>query len=94
LAKEYTNEIHLLMTDVVMPEMSGRDLWEQLKTPKPDLKCLFMSGYTADVITHRGVLDESLHFLQKPFSRENLATKIREAIASTHSSLSESKSKN
>jgi nitrogen-specific signal transduction histidine kinase/CheY-like chemotaxis protein len=93
LAKEYTNEIHLLMTDVVMPEMSGRDLWEQLKTPKPDLKCLFMSGYTADVITHRGVLDESLHFLQKPFSRENLATKIREAIASTHSSLRESKSK-
>jgi two-component system cell cycle sensor histidine kinase/response regulator CckA len=80
LAKEYTNEIHLLMTDVVMPEMCGRNLWEQLKTPKPGLKCLFMSGYTANVIAHHGVLDEDLHFLQKPFSRGALATKIREAL--------------
>ena len=58
LAKEYTNEIHLLMTDVVMPEMSGRDLWEQLEASQPGLKCLFMSGYTANVIAHHGVLDE------------------------------------
>ena len=81
LAKEYTNEIHLLMTDVVMPEMSGRDLWEQLEASQPGLKCLFMSGYTANVIAHHGVLDEDVHFLQKPFSREALATKMREALS-------------
>jgi PAS domain S-box-containing protein len=81
LAKEYTNEIHLLMTDVVMPEMSGRDLWEQLEASQPGLKCLFMSGYTANVIAHHGVLDDDLHFLQKPFSRAALATKMREALS-------------
>jgi PAS domain S-box-containing protein len=80
LAKKYTNEIHLLMTDVVMPEMSGRDLLEKLKASQPGLKCLFMSGYTANVIAHHGVLDEGVHFLQKPFSRRALATKIREAL--------------
>ena len=81
LVKEYTKQIHLLMTDVVMPEMSGRDMWEQLKTLQPNLKSLFMSGYTANVIAHHGVLDEGVHFLQKPFSREALATKIREALS-------------
>ena len=81
LVKEYTKQIHLLMTDVVMPEMSGRDMWEQLKTLQPSLKSLFMSGYTANVIAHHGVLDEGVHFLQKPFSREALATKIREALS-------------
>jgi CheY-like chemotaxis protein len=81
LAKEYSNEIHLLMTDVVMPGMSGHDLCEQLEAPRPDLKCLFMSGYTANVIAHQGVLDEGVHFLQKPFSREALAAKIREALS-------------
>ena len=81
LAKEYTNEIHLLMTDVVMPEMSGRDLCVQLEASQPGLKCLYMSGYTANVIAHHGVLDEELHFLQKPFSRAALATKMREALS-------------
>jgi two-component system cell cycle sensor histidine kinase/response regulator CckA len=81
LAKEYTHEIHLLMTDVVMPKMSGRDLWEQLNLLRPGIKCLFMSGYTANVIAHHGVLDEGIHFLQKPFSREALATKIREVLS-------------
>ncbi|MBI5577954.1 MAG: PAS domain S-box protein [Deltaproteobacteria bacterium] len=80
LAKEYTNEIHLLVTDVVMPEMSGRDLWEQIKASQPGLRCFFMSGYPANVIAHHGVLDEGVHFLQKPFSREAFATKIREAL--------------
>jgi two-component system cell cycle sensor histidine kinase/response regulator CckA len=81
LAKEYTNEIHLLMTDVVMPEMSGRDLCIQLEASRPGLKCLFMSGYTANVIAHQGVLDEGVHFLQKPFSRGALATKMRDALS-------------
>ena len=81
LAKEYTSQIHLLMTDVVMPEMSGRDLCVLLEASQPGLKCLFMSGYTANVIAHHGVLDENLHFLQKPFSRAALATKMREALS-------------
>jgi PAS domain S-box-containing protein len=81
MARGYANEIHLLMTDVVMPGMSGRDLCGQLEADRPGLKCLFMSGYTADVIAHQGVLDEGIHFLQKPFSREALATKIREALS-------------
>ncbi len=63
-----------------MPEMSGRDLWQRLGTLRPDLKCLFMSGYTANVIAHHGVLDDGIHFLQKPFSKEALATKLREVL--------------
>lgn len=70
----------MLITDVVMPEMNGRDLAILLKATQPGLKCLFSSGYTADVIAHSGVLDEGVHFLQKPFSLKTLATKVREAL--------------
>ena len=80
LAEEYTGEIHLLMTDVVMPEMNGQDLARKMMSLSPHLKCLFTSGYTADVIAHHGVLDEGVHFIQKPFSRKDLATKIREVL--------------
>lgn len=82
LAREFAGEIHLLMTDVVMPEMNGRDLAKNLLTLYPNLNRLFMSGYTANVITHHGVLDEGVHFIQKPFSKNALAAKIREAIDS------------
>ena len=68
------------MTDVVMPEMNGRDLAKSIRDIKPGLKCLFMSGYTADVIAHRGVLDEGVYFLQKPFSMKDLASKVRQAL--------------
>ena len=80
LAEEYTGEIHLLMTDVVMPEMNGRDLAKKMLSLYPNLKRLFMSGYTANVIAHHGVLDEGVHFIQKPFSRKDLAAKVREAL--------------
>ena len=80
LAEEHAGEIHLLMTDVVMPEMNGRDLAERLLSLYPDLKCLFMSGYTANVIAHHGVLDEGVHFIQKPFSMQDLAAKVREVL--------------
>ena len=80
LAREYKGEIHLLVTDVVMPEMSGRDLWTQLEALRPSLKCLFISGYTANVIAHQNILDEGVHFLQKPFTRESLADKVREVL--------------
>ena len=68
------------MTDVVMPEMNGRDLAEELLSLYPGLKRLFMSGYTADVIAHHGVLDEGVHFIQKPFSANDLAAKVRKLL--------------
>ncbi len=80
LAEEYEGRIHLLITDVVMPEMNGRDLSAKLSDCSPGLKSIYMSGYTADVIAHHGVLDEDLHFIQKPFSIQDLAVKVREAI--------------
>jgi two-component system, cell cycle sensor histidine kinase and response regulator CckA len=81
LAGKYPGGVHLLMTDVVMPEMNGQDLAKKLMALYPDLKCLFMSGYTTDVITHRGILDEGVHFIQKPFSIKDLAVKVRMALA-------------
>jgi len=80
LATEYPGEIHLLMTDVVMPEMNGRDLAKNLSLILPNLKRLFMSGYTANVIAHHGVLDEGVNFIQKPFTMTDLVTKIREVL--------------
>ncbi len=80
LADSQTGPIHLLMTDVVMPELNGRDLCQRLQTSHPELKCLFMSGYTANVIAHHGVLNEHLAFIQKPFTLVALAAKIRETL--------------
>ncbi len=80
LALEHAGEIHLLMTDVVMPEMNGRELAKNLLSLYPNLKRLFMSGYTADVIAHHGVLDEGVPFIQKPFSVQSLAAKVREVL--------------
>ncbi|MBU1566057.1 MAG: response regulator [Proteobacteria bacterium] len=80
LAKVHTGAISLLMTDVVMPEMNGRDLEEHLASFIPQLKCLFMSGYTADIISRQGKLDPDLHFIQKPFSASDLAAKVRKAL--------------
>jgi len=80
LAREHAGEIHLLMTDVVMPEMNGRDLAKNLLSLYPGLKRLFMSGYTANVIAHHGVLDEGVHFIQKPFSKSDLTVKVREVL--------------
>lgn len=80
LAETYPDQIHLLMTDVVMPNMNGRDLAKNLLSLYPRLKCLFMSGYTANVIAHHCVLNEGLYFIQKPFSMNELATKVREAL--------------
>ena len=77
LAEEHAGEIHLLMTDVVLPEMNGPDLAQKLLSVYPNLKCLFTSGYTANGITHHGVLDEGVHFIQKPFSRKDLAQGAR-----------------
>jgi two-component system, cell cycle sensor histidine kinase and response regulator CckA len=73
----YADKIALLLTDVVMPGMNGRELAERIKSICPKIRCLFMSGYTANVIAHRGVLDKGLDYIQKPFSMQDLMTKIR-----------------
>jgi PAS domain S-box-containing protein len=65
LAEEHTGKICLLLTDVVMPEMNGRELANRLSARDPDMKLLFMSGYTADVIASQGILDKGMHFIQK-----------------------------
>jgi CheY-like chemotaxis protein len=83
LAQEHGGQINLLMTDVIMPEMNGSDLARSLLFLFPDIKLLFMSGYTANVITHNGVLDEGVNFIQKPFARKDLAIKIREIFSQT-----------
>ena len=80
LAQEHTGEIHLLLTDVIIPEMNGRDLAKNILSIYPDLKRLFMSGYTANVIAHHGVLDEGVNFIQKPFSRDQLGAKVHEVL--------------
>ncbi|MDD2235814.1 MAG: PocR ligand-binding domain-containing protein [Kiritimatiellae bacterium] len=80
LAREYAGQIHLLMTDVVMPEMNGRELAKSILSSHPNLKRLFMSGYTADVIAHHGVLDEGVNFIQKPFSRKELGVMLHEIM--------------
>ena len=80
LAAEHVNAIDLVMTDVIMPDMGGRDLAVKLLDIQPSLKCLFMSGHTADLLAQRGVLDEDVHFIQKPFSMKALATKVREVL--------------
>lgn len=82
LAMEHTGQIHLLMTDVIMPEMNGRDLASTILSLHPNIKQLFMSGYTADVIACQGVLDDGVNFIQKPFLIHDLANKVREVIAS------------
>jgi PAS domain S-box-containing protein len=80
LAQEHVGTIHLLMTDVVMPVMNGRDLATRLLAVHPQLKRLFMSGYTANVIAHHGVLDPGVSFIQKPFDMDTLAAKVRQAL--------------
>jgi PAS domain S-box-containing protein len=82
LAQTSDQEIHLLLTDVVMPEMNGRELAERIQAQAmhSGVKTLFMSGYTADVIAHHGVLEKGVHFVSKPLSRQVLAARVREAL--------------
>ncbi len=82
IAERYENPIHLLVTDVIMPEMSGGQLKERVKKHFPDIKVLFMSGYTADTIAQRGLMDNNIHFLQKPFSINALAQMVRQVLDS------------
>jgi two-component system cell cycle sensor histidine kinase/response regulator CckA len=80
LMEKHGERIDLLMTDVVMPGMNGRELAERLLKLKPEMKVLFTSGYTANVIVHHGVVDDHLNFIGKPYSLQALARKMREVL--------------
>jgi two-component system, cell cycle sensor histidine kinase and response regulator CckA len=80
MAGKHDGRIDLLITDVVMPQMNGRQLAARIQALYPGLRTLFMSGYTANVIAHHGVLEDGVHFIQKPFSRQDLAARVREAL--------------
>ncbi len=79
-ARQHPGGIDLLLTDVIMPEMNGRDLALKIMRLYPDITCIFMSGYTANVIAHQGVLDEGVNFLQKPFNSRSLQDAVRKAL--------------
>ncbi len=81
--------IDLVLTDVIMPGMSGRDLWQELRQSDDSLRCLFMSGHPAEVIAHHGVLDADVQFIQKPFDAGELAVKVREVLDATAPSAGE-----
>jgi CheY-like chemotaxis protein len=82
LLERHEDSVHLLLTDVVMPGMSGRQLAEQLAQTHPGVKVLYMSGYTSDTIVRHGVLDAQVSFLGKPFTASRLLRKVREVLDS------------
>jgi PAS domain S-box-containing protein len=83
IAAEFPGKIHILLTDVVMPHMNGRELSEELLKKRPDIKVLYMSGHTAGVISQTALLDEDVAFIEKPFSHDGLARKIRQLLETT-----------
>ncbi|MCX5804536.1 MAG: PAS domain S-box protein [Proteobacteria bacterium] len=80
LCEKYQGDIHLLITDVVMPIMNGKELKERIEKMKPGILVLYMSGYTSDIIAHRGILTEGLNFIQKPFTINNFLIKVKETL--------------
>jgi PAS domain S-box-containing protein len=80
IASAHRGTLDLLITDVVLPQMNGRELWERLAAARPGLRCLFMSGYPANAIAHRGVLDDGVRFVAKPFTLSVLAEKVRDTL--------------
>ena len=80
IARQHKGPIDLLLTDVVMPQTSGRDLADRICEARPTTRVLWMSGYADETIAHHGMLEPGLHFLQKPFTPETLAHKVREVL--------------
>jgi len=83
ICQQHQEPIDLLLTDVVMPEMSGRELANRLAQLHPEMKVLFMSGYTDDAIVRHGVVEEEVLFIQKPFAPDDLARKVKEVLGSS-----------
>ncbi len=81
LARQHLDEVELLITDIIMPEMNGHELAVKILQEKPDMKCLYVSGYPANVIARQGILPGGMNFIQKPFMRRTLATKIHEILS-------------
>jgi CheY-like chemotaxis protein len=80
IATRYSGAIHLLLTDVIMPGLSGRELATRLADLRPEARVIFMSGYTDDAVTRHGVLEPGLAYLQKPFTPDTLGRKVREVL--------------
>jgi CheY-like chemotaxis protein len=80
VCREQKEPIHLILTDVVMPQMSGRELIERCREIRQDFKAIYMSGYTDNTITHHGILEKGMNYIQKPFTIESLTRKVREVL--------------
>ena len=80
VCREQKEPIHLILTDVVMPQMSGRELIERCREIRQDFKAIYMSGYTDDTVTHHGILEKGMNYIQKPFTIEGLTRKVREVL--------------
>ena len=78
--EKYKKRIHLILSDVVMPEMSGVELVKRLLSIHPEMKVLYMSGYTDDAVIRHGILEEKVHYLQKPFKQYDLSSIIRKTL--------------
>ena len=91
LGAEHLGPIHLMVTDVVMPQMGGREVANRLASRRPEMRVLYMSGYTDEAIVHQGVLDAGTAFLQKPFSVTGLAQKVHEVLSDPRAKSSETR---
>ena len=85
ICEQHTGLVHLMLTDVVMPRMGGPELYERLQPWHPEMKVLFMSGYTDNAVSQQGLLDPGVAFLEKPFSPKTLAQKVRQVLDESRS---------